>query len=122
VAEEAVSVLEPLGVPGVVSDSLNTEGCSAAALGRPWTEQLHRALEIALSEGMEEQAGRAYVTIDSIYGDARRFAESERYYADGVAYCDDHDVATYATWLRSERAGVLEKTGRWDEAVGYGGR
>ncbi len=116
-AGRARAIAESLDVPEVVSDSLNTEGCSAAALGRPWSGQLHRALEIALSAGLEEQAGRAYVNICSIYGDARQFAEGERYYADGVAYCDDHDVTTYATWLRSERAAVLEKTGRWAEAV-----
>jgi DNA-binding CsgD family transcriptional regulator/tetratricopeptide (TPR) repeat protein len=116
-AVRARTIAESLGVPEIVSDSLNTEGCSAASLGRPWTGQLHRALEIALSGGLEEQAGRAYVNLYSTYRDARRFAEGERYYADGVAYCDEHDVTTYATWLRSERAGVLEKTGRWDEAV-----
>jgi len=116
-AVRARAIAEPLGVPEVVSDSLNTEGCSAASLGRPWTGQLHRALEIALSEGLEEQAGRAYVNLYSVYSDARRFAEGERYYADGVAYCDEHDVTTYATWLRSERASVLAKTGRWEGAV-----
>ena len=116
-AGRARAIAESLDVPEVVSDSLNTEGCSAAALGRPWAGLLHRALEIALDAGLEEQAGRAYVNLYCNYSDARRFAEGERCYADGVAYCDDHDVTTYATWLRSERAAVLEKTGRWAEAV-----
>ena len=37
--------------------------------------------------------------------------------AEGVAYCDEHDIANYGTFLRSERTSVLEKTGHWDEAL-----
>ena len=103
-ARRARAIAESLDVPEVVSDSLNTEGCAAAALGGRWAGQLRRALEIALPSGLDEQAGRAFANLYSIYCDARRFAEGERYYPDGVAYCDDHDVTTYATWLRGERA------------------
>jgi len=34
-----------------------------------------------------------------------------------VAYCDEHDIATFAICLLGEHANVLERTGRWDEAV-----
>jgi hypothetical protein len=30
---------------------------------------------------------------------------AEQLYADGIAYCDDHDIATYGTFLCSERTG-----------------
>ena len=43
--------------------------------------------------------------------------EADRYFADGVAYCDEHDIGTYATCLRGERADALEKLGRWDESA-----
>jgi len=52
-----------------------------------------------------------------MYTGQRRFADAERYYLDGVAYCDEHDIVTYATCLRGERASVLEKTGRWEDAA-----
>jgi hypothetical protein len=47
----------------------------------------------------------------------RDWAVAERYFTEGAAYCDDHDITTYSIFLRSERTSVLERTGRWDEAV-----
>jgi len=74
-----------------------------------------RALEIALSGPHEVQVGRAYVNLYAMHVAERRFAEGERYFTEGVAYCDDHDIGTYSIFLRSERTSMLERTGRWDE-------
>ena len=104
-------------MPEVLSDALNTQGCASACLGREWTGLLHRALEIALSEGLDEQAGRAFSNLYSTYCVQRRFAEGERHCLDGIAYCDEHDITTWATSLRAQRTSALERTGRWDEAV-----
>jgi DNA-binding CsgD family transcriptional regulator/tetratricopeptide (TPR) repeat protein len=119
-ALRAQAIAEPLGVNEVYSDALNTQGCAAACLGRPWTGLLHRALDIALREGLDEQAGRAFANLYGTYCAQRRFADGEPYYLDGIAYCDEHDMTTWASSLRSERTSALEKTGRWDEAVTLG--
>jgi DNA-binding CsgD family transcriptional regulator len=116
-ARRAQSIAEQAGAPAVISSALNTEGVSAAILGREWTGLLDRALQMALDEGLQAEAGRAYCNYYATYCGQRRFAEAEQLYADGIAYCDDHDIATYGTFLRSERTGMLEKTGRWDEAL-----
>ena len=52
-----------------------------------------------------------------MYADHRRFAEAERYFTEGIAYCDEHDASSFAVHLRGERTAALERTGRWDEAV-----
>jgi DNA-binding CsgD family transcriptional regulator/tetratricopeptide (TPR) repeat protein len=119
-ALRAQAIAEPLGVHEVHSDALNTQGCAAACLGRPWTGLLHRALDIALREGLDEQAGRAFANLYATYCAQRRFADGEPYYLDGIAYCDEHDMTTWASSLRGERTSALEKTGRWDEAVTLG--
>jgi DNA-binding CsgD family transcriptional regulator/tetratricopeptide (TPR) repeat protein len=116
-ARRARSIAERTGAAAVISDALNTEGVSAALLGREWMPLLDRALRIALDEGLQAEAGRAYCNYYATYCGQRRFAEGEQLYADGVAYCDEHDIATYGSFLRSERTGMLEKTGRWDEAL-----
>jgi DNA-binding CsgD family transcriptional regulator len=116
-ARRAQSIADQVGAPAVMSDALNTEGVSAALLGREWTPLMDRALRIALAEDLQAEAGRAYCNYYATFCGQRRFAEAEPLYADGVAYCDDHDIVTYGTFLRSERTGVLEKTGRWDEAL-----
>ena len=116
-AQRARSIAEHAGAPEVISDALNTEGVSSAVLGREWTGLMDRALRIALDEGLQAETGRAYSNYYATHCSQRQFAAAEQLYAEGIAYCDDHDIATYGTFLRSERTGMLEKTGRWDEAL-----
>jgi tetratricopeptide (TPR) repeat protein len=116
-AVQAQAIAESLGIPEVLSSALNAEGCAAASLGRDWTRQLHRALDVAVSGGLQEMAGLSFTNICSSYGDRRQFAEAEQHYTVGVAYCDDHDITSYARCLRSDRIIVLERTGRWAESL-----
>jgi len=117
-AVRSQAIAEPLGALDVLSDALNTQGCSVNHVGEEeGTGYLRRALDVALSAGLDDQAGRAF---KNLYGNCvaeRQFAEAERYFIDGVAYCDEHDIVSYAAFLRGERAAALERTGRWDEAV-----
>ncbi len=119
-ARRAQATAESLGALEVLCDALNTEGCAASAAGNGGLDQLRRALEIALSGRLQEQVGRAYANIYNVLCRERRFAEAERYFVDGVAYCDDHDIGTFATCLRGERTAALEKIGQWDEAAALG--
>ena len=116
-ARRAQSVVAAQSAPDVASDALNTEAVSAFYLGREWTGLMERALRIALDQNLHAAAGRAYCNFYSLYCHLRQFAAGEWVYADGIAYCDDHDITTYATFLRSERTRMLEQTGRWDEAL-----
>jgi tetratricopeptide (TPR) repeat protein len=84
-ALRAQAIAEPLGVNEVLSDALNTQGCAAACLGRPWTRLLLSALDIALREGLDEQAGRAFANLYATYCARRRFADGEPCYLDGIA-------------------------------------
>ena len=115
-AARAEDIAGALGDAEVLSSALNSEGCARASLGQEWASQLQRALDIAVSARLPEQAGRAFTNICSIYVDHRQFAEAERYFAQGVAYCDEHDITTYARCLRSDRITALERTGRWTDA------
>jgi DNA-binding CsgD family transcriptional regulator/tetratricopeptide (TPR) repeat protein len=116
-ARRAQEQAQRFGATDVLSDALNTEAASAAYQGLEWTTRMRRALDIALTGRHQNQAARAYTNLCGIHIDQSRFAEAERYLADGIAYCDEHDVTTYAICLRSEQADIFERTGRWDEAV-----
>lgn len=117
-AHRAQRIAASLGLHGVLSDALNTEGCALSYIDdENWTGPLIRALDIALTHRLPAQAGRAYNNLHGLLGVQRRFAEAEPYFVDGVAYCDEHDVTTYATFLRGERSTALVRSGRWDEAV-----
>ncbi len=116
-AVRAQVIAEPLRALNALSDALNTQGSSVARMGGEWAGYLRLALEVALSAGLDGEAGRAFANLYCCYADQRRFAEAERYFTDGVVFCDEHDLGSYAAFLRGERAVALERTGRWDEAV-----
>ncbi len=118
-ARWAQSMARTLGVPEVLSDALNTEGFALFAQdeGEAGGGKLAEALQIAISAGHQEQAGRAYGNLHACYCSQRRFAEADRWFAEGIAYCDEHDITTYSTCLRGERACTLATTGRWDESA-----
>ena len=77
---------------------------------------LHRALDLAKRRGCDEQAGRAYANLYSIYSRRMKIAEGEGVLVEGIAYCDEHDISTFGNCLRGERTVVLNKLGRYDEA------
>jgi DNA-binding CsgD family transcriptional regulator len=106
-----------LGATDVQSDALDTQAASRSAQGLDWAGQMHRALDIALAGGHHLQAARAYTNLCGIHAGRREFAETERYLEPGIAFCDEHDITTYAICIRGEKANMLERTGRWDEAV-----
>ena len=119
-SRRAQAIARSLELPEVLSDALNTEGCVLANLGQDGIRPLQDALRIAIAAGVQEQAGRAFANLDAVYCEQRRFAESERSFDEGIAYCEDHDIPTFANCLRGGRTTVLEQTGRWDEAVVLG--
>jgi DNA-binding CsgD family transcriptional regulator/tetratricopeptide (TPR) repeat protein len=116
-ARRAQVIARRLGLTAVLSDALNSEGCAAYAVGGEWEGLLRQALEVALAGQHEKEAGRAYVNMHSCYVADRDWAAAQSCYTEGVAYCDDHDITTYAIFLRCEHSSVMERTGRWDEAV-----
>ncbi len=116
-ARRAQAVAEPLGLTEVQSDALNTEACALHTIGGDWAAVMRSSLDLALAGGHDAQAGRTYVNFHAMYVAERRFAESERHYTEGVAYCDERDLTSYSIFLRSERTSTLERTGRWDEVV-----
>jgi DNA-binding CsgD family transcriptional regulator len=115
-ARRAQAIAWPLGLTKVLSSALNTEVCAVQVLGGEWAKTLRQALDIALTGRHEAEVARAYVNLHACYVAERDWAAAERYFTRGTAYCDDRDITTYSTYLRSERTGVLEWTGRWDEA------
>ena len=111
---------EQFGLTDVVSDALDTEAWQIRGMGGDWTLPMQVALEVALSGGHEEQAGRAFASAYMMYGDDLRFEEAERSYGDALAYCEEHDIGTFAVCLQGQRTAVLEQSGRWDECLSLG--
>jgi DNA-binding CsgD family transcriptional regulator/tetratricopeptide (TPR) repeat protein len=117
---QAREMAEQFGLPDVVSDALNTEAWQIRGMGGDWASPMQVALEVALSGGHEEQAGRAFASAYMMYGDDLRFEDAERSYDDALAYCERHDIGTFAVCLQGQRVAVLEQSGNWDECLSLG--
>ena len=116
-ARRAQELAMRFGATDVLSDALNTEAAAAAYRGLEWTTLMCRALATALAGRHQDAAARAYVNLCVIAIEQCRFADAQRYLAEGIAYCDEHGATTYASRLRGEQANLCERAGRWDEAV-----
>jgi DNA-binding CsgD family transcriptional regulator len=116
-ARRAQALATRFGATDVLSDALNTQAASRSAQGLDWAGQMREALDVALAGGHHHEAGRAYTNLSGIHAGKREFAEAEWYLEPGIAFCDEHDITTFAICMRGEHANVLERTSRWDEAV-----
>lgn len=114
----ALALAELLDLPAVRSSVLNTEACVRASLGEPdWAGRLELALAVAVDSGDAMQAARAYTNLVGNHAGRCEFATVERWYVEGLAFCDDHDIGTYGNCIRGYRALSLVPQGRWDEAL-----
>jgi DNA-binding CsgD family transcriptional regulator/tetratricopeptide (TPR) repeat protein len=113
----ANAMAEEVGDGSVRSDLLNNISMLRLNRRQDWVPAMQGSLRLALESGAEAQAGRAYANAYTAFAAQYRFAEGERWFRDGVAYCDEHDITTSATCLRGHRAMALTDLGRWDEAV-----
>jgi DNA-binding CsgD family transcriptional regulator/tetratricopeptide (TPR) repeat protein len=113
----AERMAEELGDLALLSDVVNSHASLLFIRREQWAPRMRQALQLALESGGEAQAGRAYANAYTYFAAQYRFAEGERIWRDGIAYCDEHDIATFATCLRGHRAMALLDLGRWDEAA-----
>lgn len=116
-ARQARQVGESLGFPDVVCHALNSEGCARSAVSRDGSVQLREALRIAVAYHLHEHAGRAFANLKAVYYRQLRLAEAERTCLEGIAYCEEHELAAAGNCLRGGHAEMLEQTGQWDEAT-----
>ncbi len=78
---------------------------------------LELALQVALSADLENPAGFAYTCLREVSALNRRFDLEDRYFREGLAYCDDHELSTYGACLLGGHSAVLADRGRWAESV-----
>jgi DNA-binding CsgD family transcriptional regulator/tetratricopeptide (TPR) repeat protein len=108
---------EQLDQADVVSFALNAIGLTLVEDGRDGIPTIELALQIALEADVQEAAGRAYSSLQEASICLHRFDDADRYYAEGMAYCDERELGVFSTCLTGGRASALLKVGRWDEAA-----
>ena len=101
----------------VVSYTLNAAGLARTENGQDGRPTIERALRVALDAGLSEAAGRAYSSLMQSCTTLQRHADGERWYAEGLAYCEGRELGVFSMCINGWRARALLLLGRWDEAV-----
>jgi DNA-binding CsgD family transcriptional regulator/tetratricopeptide (TPR) repeat protein len=84
--------------------------------GREGWGMLEESLRRATDAGLDDHIGRAYCNLASTSVTWRERAAAARYVADGLAYCDEHDLPSYGGYLRSWQARLDLESGEWNRA------
>ena len=115
---KALAVLEGLGDGEGLAYALNTVGTAQLRSDDApdaWA-RLRRSLDIALAQGLDEHAARAYTNIASLLVVHRRYADLDAPCAEGAAYCEARDMDMYWCRLHIRHGYALLERGRWDAA------
>jgi DNA-binding CsgD family transcriptional regulator/tetratricopeptide (TPR) repeat protein len=115
--QKAQALGECLHEPGIVSNALATIGAAILNSHRDGMSVVERALRIALDADLHEAAGFAYSAMHEVVTRLHRFADEERYYTEGMAYCESRELGVFSTCLTGWRAYSFMLLGRWDDAA-----
>jgi DNA-binding CsgD family transcriptional regulator len=116
VARQAQELARSLGLLDCLADALNTEACVRSILGEDAVPQLRESLATAAAGKHTAQVGRAYANLAATLESEWRVEEADEAYADGIAFSDASDVATFGSCLRGGRTWSLREQGRIAEA------
>jgi hypothetical protein len=115
---KALKLLEGQSDAEGLAYALNTVGTAqlrSQDVPEAWA-LLNRSLEIALAQGIEDHAARAYMNILSLHLVHRRYADLERPFAQGIAYCEARDMDMFVCRLHIRHSYALLERGHWDAA------
>jgi DNA-binding CsgD family transcriptional regulator len=117
VAVRAEEMARALDLPQVVSYALNTAACALHDLGEEWEPAMRESLRLARATHSDAEAGRAYTNYQVLLISDGRWAELDAITAEGLAYCEEQDIATYGYCLRAAHGEAMLARGRWDDAT-----
>ncbi|GAA3831867.1 AAA family ATPase [Nocardioides panacisoli] len=120
--DDAVRLATELGNAEVVAHAMQTRGFLREAQGKDGLPEVERALRIARGSRADAQAGRAFANLYELAVIRLRLDEYEWAWAEGVRWCEEHELRTWGLCLDASRAQVLLRRGQVGEAVLLAGR
>jgi DNA-binding CsgD family transcriptional regulator/tetratricopeptide (TPR) repeat protein len=114
---KALDIAGQRGYVNVTCFALGVEGAGLIEAGRDGMPPLEESFRIARGAGVPGGVGEAYCRMVEACAKLHRFAELERYYAEGLAYCEGRELAVFSKCMNGWRARMLVFLGRWEEAT-----
>jgi predicted ATPase/DNA-binding CsgD family transcriptional regulator len=116
--ERAIALAESLGDTETLVHALTNVGTALlTAQDEQGRAHLERSLQLALEGGWEEHAARAYTNLACCAVMTRDYPLAERFLRDGLAYCAEHDLDSWATYMEAWQARARFEQGSWDDAA-----
>ena len=117
-SERALELAERFGVAEVAVHALSNIGTAEVIAGREreGRAKIQASLARARAAGLDDDVGRAYANLVTAAVERRQSALADRFLAEGIAYCAEHDLASYGLYLRAWRARQALNSGRWHAA------
>jgi DNA-binding CsgD family transcriptional regulator len=114
----AIELADSLGQTEILVHALNNVGTAEMCASRPAGQRtLERSLALALADGLEEHAARAYTNLASSALNLRDYPLAARNLEEGVRYCTERDLDTWRLYLLVVQARADFEQGRWTEAT-----
>jgi DNA-binding CsgD family transcriptional regulator len=114
---QAIALAEQLGETETLVHALTNVGSARHYAGDPQGhEELNRSLQLALSRGLLDHAGRALSNLAFTTLLAMRLDEADRRLASAIAFVIEHDLDFRRGYLLATRAALRARQGTWDVA------
>jgi len=116
--EKAIMIARELNDEETLSHALNNVGSVQMTQGfiEKGNALLQQSLGIALKNSYSEHAARAYTNLGCNWSMLKNYKEAEKFFVDGIDYCEERDLDAWATYMLSWKARLKLDTGQWKEA------
>jgi DNA-binding CsgD family transcriptional regulator len=114
---KARDLSEKFGYPDVMAYVLNAVGLHLVEAGQGGMDEIEQSLRIAQEADLPEAVGRAYSSLMEAATKQHRFPDADRYYAEGLAYCERSELGVFSMCINGWRSRELLFLGRWDQAA-----
>jgi DNA-binding CsgD family transcriptional regulator len=113
-AQRAIAFAEASGNTEILCDASKTLGTMRLIIGdtRGWAD-LNRTLQLALAQGIQEQAASAYTDLAAMSVSRREYAQASAHMQAGLAYCEEHDMEFVRPYMLAYRARMRFEQGEW---------
>lgn len=114
----AVDLAQRMGDVETVAHAKNNVGVAQLQAGEKegWAT-LEESLQLALANGWEEHAARAYTNLSCQATIQRDYERALMYLEDGITYSVERDLDSWSLYMKAWLARVRFEQGMWDEAV-----
>lgn len=116
--QRALALAQGSGDAVIESQVLNSIGSALLIAGDlSGYEPLQRSLDIALAKKLDECVARAYSNLVFCATLNHHFAQADRFYREGVAFCEERGLFSSIAYIRTYAARLALDRGEWTEAA-----